>query len=265
MTSTHVPRPARGTTFVDTLGRTLFVSLVQQNRHTGEVWIYVRDAARPAERVEYIVEVSEWETFLDEHVAPEVVEVDETEPVIVRAGEVAPLAQYDAPRQVGGCDCSAVPGPHLVHCDDCSAPVDRCVCREQAAAEALLDAVEERAEQQHAEDEADREYERLAVLGGYGLPAARAQEAEHPVHYTREQIAARFREVDSFVLVLGPDDRAYDPETGDTLLGGVTVRYARGEFPGPSYTATIVDDEPAVDDDPREQPAPLEWSEHAGS
>jgi hypothetical protein len=79
-----------------------------------------------------------------------------------------------------------------------------------------------------------------------------ALDAPEPVHYTREQIAARFREVDEFVLILGPDDRAYDPETGDTLLGGVTVRYARGEFPGPAYTATIerpeADVPPAVED-----------------
>lgn len=72
---------------------------------------------------------------------------------------------------------------------------------------------------------------------------AAALDAPLPVHYTREQIAARFAEVDEFVLVLGPDDRAYDPETGDTFLGGVTIRYARGEFPGPARTATILDDE----------------------
>jgi hypothetical protein len=110
---------------------------------------------------------------------------------------------------------------------------------------------------------AERRVEEAAVLGGYGLPAARAQEEARPVHYTREQIEARFREVDTFVLTLGPADRAYDPETGDTFLGGVTIRYARGSFPGSYYVATILDDDPHVDDGPREQPAPVEWSEGA--
>lgn len=58
-------------------------------------------------------------------------------------------------------------------------------------------------------------------------------------HYTRDDILARFREGDSFTLDLAPDDTAWDPETGDTLIGGVIVHYARGEFPGPPHTATI--------------------------
>lgn len=102
----------------------------------------------------------------------------------------------------------------------------------------------------------------------HGLRYVTAEEVaaeSEPVHHTREQIEARFAEVDSFVLVLGPDDRAYDPETGDTFLGGVTIRYARGSFPGSYYTATITDDDPHVDDDPREQPAPVEWSESVGA
>lgn len=74
-----------------------------------------------------------------------------------------------------------------------------------------------------------------------------------PVHYTREQIAARFDAADEFVLVLGPDDRAYDPETGDTFLGGVTIRYARGEFPGPARTATIVDPDEVLDAEEQRQ------------
>jgi hypothetical protein len=31
-------------------------------------------------------------------------------------------------RRAAGCDCDAVAGPHAVHCEECSAPVDRCVC-----------------------------------------------------------------------------------------------------------------------------------------
>lgn len=78
-----------------------------------------------------------------------------------------------------------------------------------------------------------------------------------PTHHTREQIMERFRDRDSFTITLDADDTAYDPETGDTLLGGVSIRYSVGEFPGPSYTAMILDHEPesacawcaAVDDE----------------
>jgi hypothetical protein len=49
-----------------------------------------------------------------------------------------------------------------------------------------------------------------------------------------------------YVLSLDANDTAYDPETGDTLLGGVTVTYDRGTFPGPTYIATISDQLPAA-------------------
>jgi hypothetical protein len=43
------------------------------------------------------------------------------------------------PAGVGGCDCSAVAGPHLAHCDDCSAPADACVCDARELALLRLD------------------------------------------------------------------------------------------------------------------------------
>lgn len=59
-------------------------------------------------------------------------------------------------------------------------------------------------------------------------------------HYSRDDILARFAEADTFTLTLAEGDTAWDPETGDTFLGGATIRYAYGTFPGPGRTATIV-------------------------
>lgn len=29
------------------------------------------------------------------------------------------------------CDCAAYPEPHEVHCDECSAPIDECICDDE--------------------------------------------------------------------------------------------------------------------------------------
>ena len=58
-------------------------------------------------------------------------------------------------------------------------------------------------------------------------------------HHSKEQILDRFRESDRFTLDLAPDDTAWDPETGDTLIGGVIVHFFRGTFPGTPYCARI--------------------------
>lgn len=59
-------------------------------------------------------------------------------------------------------------------------------------------------------------------------------------HYDSDAIFDRFARQDSFTLHLDREDTAHDPETGDTLLGGVVVHYYLGHFPGTAYRATIV-------------------------
>ena len=80
-------------------------------------------------------------------------------------------------------------------------------------------------------------------------PIVRADYVRHPAgpgrYYGSSEILGRLsRSWDPFVIELGPDDSAWDPETGDTLLGGVRITYARGTFPGPSLTATIAGGSP---------------------
>jgi hypothetical protein len=91
--------------------------------------------------------------------------------------------------------------------------------------EALLDEVEARAEQQYADDEADREINRLAVLV--------APSTAGPLTHEHEEW-----------------------QLDESALGGRYCRACGGHVdetpePGPEV------------DDPREQPAPLEWSEGA--
>ena len=59
-------------------------------------------------------------------------------------------------------------------------------------------------------------------------------------HHDRATIMYRLRTEGSFTLHLAPDDTAWEPEAGDTLLGGVVVHYYPGTFPGTAYRATIV-------------------------
>lgn len=59
-------------------------------------------------------------------------------------------------------------------------------------------------------------------------------------HYDRTTILSRFAREGTFTLHLAPEDTAYDPETGDTLLGDFVVHYYPGTFPGTAYRATIV-------------------------
>lgn len=58
-------------------------------------------------------------------------------------------------------------------------------------------------------------------------------------HHDRDAILARFREADRFVIDLAHGDTAWDPETGDSLLGPARITFARGGFPGPALTAAI--------------------------
>lgn len=59
------------------------------------------------------------------------------------------------------------------------------------------------------------------------------------MHYTRGDITRLFAESGQFTVHLAHDDTAWDPETGDTLLGPAVIEYDRGEFPGPEHTASI--------------------------
>lgn len=59
-------------------------------------------------------------------------------------------------------------------------------------------------------------------------------------HHDRATILDRLHVEGAFTLHLATGDTAWDPETGDTLLGGVVVHYHRGTFPGTAYRATIV-------------------------
>lgn len=80
----------------------------------------------------------------------------------------------------------------------------------------------------------------VAIINAQLQQEAEAEPAE-PKYYDREAILRRFSEADEFVIELGPNDTAWDPETGDTLLGGHSVRFHRGEFPGPPRLATLLD------------------------
>lgn len=60
------------------------------------------------------------------------------------------------------------------------------------------------------------------------------------MNHDRATILHRTLTEGAFTLHLAPGDTAYDPETGDTILGGVVVYFHRGEFPGTAYRATIV-------------------------
>lgn len=68
-----------------------------------------------------------------------------------------------------------------------------------------------------------------------------------PKHYSLEDVRRIFDQLavgEEKVIDLGPADTAYDPETGDTLLGNARITFRWGEFPGPPRTATV---EPFID------------------
>lgn len=60
------------------------------------------------------------------------------------------------------------------------------------------------------------------------------------MHHDRATILERFAREQRFTITLDHGDTAWDPETGDTLLGGVIVHYRWGTFPGTAYRAIIV-------------------------
>lgn len=66
-------------------------------------------------------------------------------------------------------------------------------------------------------------------------------EEEAPRHYGRDEILPRLYRGETFTLDLAPGETAWDPETGDTLLGPSTWVYRPGAFSGPAFICGRVD------------------------
>lgn len=169
------------------------------------------------------------------------------EPVIVRAGQAAPLAQHDAPRQdLDGEFRETAHGLRYLTAEEVAAES----ARRAAAGEPVATLAE-----------LEETVAALTPAAAEVTAAARevVGEALTPYAYTRS--GSRGFSVYRDGRFLGTV-----VEVGSVwLLGG-----AEGAHAGPVEFATRDEaaaalDEPAVDDDPREEPAPLEWSGHAGS
>ena len=203
---------------------------------------------------------------------------DERSAVGVRVAAIAPEGPALPAEGVepAGCDCDAVPGPHGVHCDGCSAPAEACVCASETVAVVLTrrfydDHVErdlpagtvlaqnprtvrvelDRAAYDELLDDA-RHYadpesgfgpEFAGLVASARTTVGRLQAVGRP----GEDLVSNVTAEDLVVAAERADGTAAD--LLDRTLAATRARLAREELP--------------VDDDPREEPAPVEWSEHA--
>lgn len=67
------------------------------------------------------------------------------------------------------------------------------------------------------------------------------EEEEAPRHYSRDELLPRLLRGEAFTLELQDGETAWDPETGDSLIGPSTWVYRAGTFPGPGFICTRVD------------------------